>query len=203
MYGIDASVAVYPYHPFIAHLLHTLIIIITTPLLYSHYTLFLNIIGNLSIFMYTNLEISIEKNPSYLFVTPLLPPYCTLITPLLHPYRHHHHHHTHIYITLGNLSISMLINLEISIEKSSYYFLITPLLYPHYSLIIQIHNKWFVFFSYILITPNYPLIYIYNRQFEHIDVDKSGNIDREEFMGSVGEQRSPFTDRLFDLIGEV
>jgi hypothetical protein len=122
-------------------LLHTLIIIITTPLLYSHYTLFLNIIGNLSIFMYTNLEISIEKNPSYLFVTPLLPPYCTLITPLLHPYRHHHHHHTHIYITLGNLSISMLINLEISIEKSSYYFLITPLLYPHYSLIIQIHNK--------------------------------------------------------------
>jgi hypothetical protein len=32
-------------------------------------------------------------------------------------------------------------------------------------------------------------------------VDKSGNIDREEFMGSVGEQRSPFTDRLFDLIG--
>ena len=40
------------------------------------------------------------------------------------------------------------------------------------------------------------------RAFNHIDVDRSGTIDREEFMRSVGEQRSPFTDRLFDLIGE-
>lgn len=38
------------------------------------------------------------------------------------------------------------------------------------------------------------------QRFDKIDVDGSGNIDATEFFESVGEQRSPFTDKLFALI---
>jgi hypothetical protein len=38
-------------------------------------------------------------------------------------------------------------------------------------------------------------------RFNRIDIDGSGNIDHEEFFESVGEERSPFTDKLFALIG--
>eukprot|EP01036_Dinobryon_divergens_P023852 gene23851-32241_t len=37
-------------------------------------------------------------------------------------------------------------------------------------------------------------------QFDKIDLDGSGAIDLDEFFDSVGEQRSPFTDKLFALI---
>lgn len=39
-------------------------------------------------------------------------------------------------------------------------------------------------------------------KFDKIDIDNSGNIDYDEFFESVGETRSPFTDKLFSLIGE-
>ncbi len=39
-------------------------------------------------------------------------------------------------------------------------------------------------------------------KFDKIDIDGSGNIDYDEFFESVGETRSPFTDKLFSLIGE-
>ena len=38
------------------------------------------------------------------------------------------------------------------------------------------------------------------RQFDTIDLDGSGSIDTVEFLDAVGEQRSPFTDRLFSII---
>ncbi len=38
--------------------------------------------------------------------------------------------------------------------------------------------------------------------FNRIDIDGSGAIDFEEFFESVGEERSPFTDKLFALIGK-
>lgn len=38
-------------------------------------------------------------------------------------------------------------------------------------------------------------------RFDKIDLDGSGNIDYDEFFESIGEQRSPFTDKLFALIG--
>ena len=38
------------------------------------------------------------------------------------------------------------------------------------------------------------------RSFEIIDLDGSGNIDATEFLESLGEQRSPFTDKLFSVI---
>lgn len=38
------------------------------------------------------------------------------------------------------------------------------------------------------------------RRFDRIDLDCSGSIDRTEFMNAVGEQVSPFTNRLFELI---
>lgn len=38
-------------------------------------------------------------------------------------------------------------------------------------------------------------------KFDKIDIDGSGNIDYDEFFESVGETRSPFTDKLFSLIG--
>mmetsp|Transcript_14637 Transcript_14637/g.22075 ORF Transcript_14637/g.22075 Transcript_14637/m.22075 type:complete len:360 (-) Transcript_14637:174-1253(-) len=37
-------------------------------------------------------------------------------------------------------------------------------------------------------------------KFDNIDVDGSGNIDTEEFFEACGENRSPITDRLFQLI---
>eukprot|EP01038_Epipyxis_sp_PR26KG_P005503 gene5503-7618_t len=37
-------------------------------------------------------------------------------------------------------------------------------------------------------------------RFDKIDIDGSGNIDYDEFFESVGELRSPFTDKLFALI---
>lgn len=37
-------------------------------------------------------------------------------------------------------------------------------------------------------------------QFDKIDIDGSGNIDYDEFFEAVGENRSPFTDKLFALI---
>lgn len=37
-------------------------------------------------------------------------------------------------------------------------------------------------------------------QFDKIDLDGSGSIDLDEFFESVGEHRSPFTDKLFALI---
>ncbi len=40
-------------------------------------------------------------------------------------------------------------------------------------------------------------------KFDKIDIDGSGNIDYDEFFESVGETRSPFTDKLFSLIGTV
>jgi Ca2+-binding EF-hand superfamily protein len=36
--------------------------------------------------------------------------------------------------------------------------------------------------------------------FDYIDLDGSGNIDASEFLESLGEQRSPFTDKLFAVI---
>jgi hypothetical protein len=39
-------------------------------------------------------------------------------------------------------------------------------------------------------------------KFDKIDIDNSGNIDYDEFFESVGETRSPFTDKLFSLIGQ-
>jgi hypothetical protein len=38
--------------------------------------------------------------------------------------------------------------------------------------------------------------------FNRIDIDGSGAIDFEEFFEAVGEERSPFTDKLFALIGK-
>ncbi len=38
------------------------------------------------------------------------------------------------------------------------------------------------------------------RSFEKIDLDGSGNIDATEFLESLGEMRSPFTDKLFAVI---
>lgn len=38
------------------------------------------------------------------------------------------------------------------------------------------------------------------KRFDRIDLDGSGNIDYDEFFESVGEVRSPFTDKLFALI---
>ena len=40
-------------------------------------------------------------------------------------------------------------------------------------------------------------------RFDKIDIDGSGNIDLEEFFEAVHEERSPFTDKLFALIGNV
>ncbi len=40
-------------------------------------------------------------------------------------------------------------------------------------------------------------------KFDKIDIDGSGNIDYDEFFESVGETRSPFTDKLFSLIGKL
>jgi Ca2+-binding EF-hand superfamily protein len=37
-------------------------------------------------------------------------------------------------------------------------------------------------------------------RFDKIDLDSSGNIDYDEFFESIGEVRSPFTDKLFALI---
>jgi Ca2+-binding EF-hand superfamily protein len=37
-------------------------------------------------------------------------------------------------------------------------------------------------------------------KFDKIDIDGSGNIDYEEFFEAMGEERSPFTDKLFSLI---
>jgi hypothetical protein len=34
-------------------------------------------------------------------------------------------------------------------------------------------------------------------------LDGSGNIDYDEFFESIGEMRSPFTDKLFALIGTL
>ena len=36
--------------------------------------------------------------------------------------------------------------------------------------------------------------------FDRIDLDGSGNIDASEFLEALGEQRSPFTDKLFAVI---
>ncbi len=38
-------------------------------------------------------------------------------------------------------------------------------------------------------------------KFDAIDLDGSGAIDYDEFFEAVGEMRSPFTDKLFALIG--
>lgn len=37
-------------------------------------------------------------------------------------------------------------------------------------------------------------------KFDEVDIDGSGQIDAEEFFESVGEHRSPFTDKVFDFI---
>lgn len=37
-------------------------------------------------------------------------------------------------------------------------------------------------------------------KFDKVDIDGSGNIDYEEFFEAMGEERSPFTDKLFSLI---
>lgn len=37
-------------------------------------------------------------------------------------------------------------------------------------------------------------------KFDKIDIDGSGNIDYEEFFEAMGEERSPFSDKLFSLI---
>lgn len=37
-------------------------------------------------------------------------------------------------------------------------------------------------------------------KFDEVDIDGSGQIDAEEFFESVGEHRSPFTDKLFEFI---
>jgi hypothetical protein len=39
--------------------------------------------------------------------------------------------------------------------------------------------------------------------FDAIDIDGSGNIDFDEFFASIGEVRSPFTDKLFAIIGKL
>ena len=39
-------------------------------------------------------------------------------------------------------------------------------------------------------------------KFDKIDIDGSGAIDYDEFFEAVNENRSPFTDKLFALIGE-
>lgn len=39
-------------------------------------------------------------------------------------------------------------------------------------------------------------------RFNIIDIDGSGAIDYDEFFEAVGEDRSPFTDKLFALIGK-
>jgi hypothetical protein len=39
-------------------------------------------------------------------------------------------------------------------------------------------------------------------RFDAIDLDGSGAIDYDEFFEAVGEVRSPFTDKLFSLIGK-
>lgn len=44
---------------------------------------------------------------------------------------------------------------------------------------------------------------ILRAKFDRIDVDGSGNIDGTEFLESMGEQRSPFTDKLFGMIGTI
>ena len=36
--------------------------------------------------------------------------------------------------------------------------------------------------------------------FDRVDIDGSGAIDADEYFSSIGEQRSPFTDKLFSLI---
>jgi Ca2+-binding EF-hand superfamily protein len=36
--------------------------------------------------------------------------------------------------------------------------------------------------------------------FDRVDIDGSGAIDADEYFGSIGERRSPFTDKLFSLI---
>lgn len=38
-------------------------------------------------------------------------------------------------------------------------------------------------------------------KFDAIDIDGSGNISYDEFFEAVGEERTPFTDKLFALIG--
>lgn len=38
------------------------------------------------------------------------------------------------------------------------------------------------------------------KRFDSIDIDGSGSIDIDEFLESIGEQRSPFTDRIFKTI---
>ena len=40
-------------------------------------------------------------------------------------------------------------------------------------------------------------------KFDKIDLDGSGAIDYDEFFEAVGETRSPFTDKLFALIGRL
>lgn len=40
-------------------------------------------------------------------------------------------------------------------------------------------------------------------RFDKIDIDGSNSIDYEEFFESVGQERSPFTDKLFQLIGKI
>lgn len=40
-------------------------------------------------------------------------------------------------------------------------------------------------------------------RFDQIDIDNSGNIDYEEYFEAIGEVRSPFTDKLFNLIGNI
>lgn len=44
---------------------------------------------------------------------------------------------------------------------------------------------------------------ILQAKFNRIDIDGSGSIDVTEFLDSVGERRSPFTDKLFALIGKI
>ncbi len=39
-------------------------------------------------------------------------------------------------------------------------------------------------------------------KFDNVDVDGSGAIDADEFFEAIGEVRSPFTDKLFALIGK-
>lgn len=41
------------------------------------------------------------------------------------------------------------------------------------------------------------------QRFDQIDIDGSGAIDFDEFFEAIGEIRSPFTDKLFALIGKI
>lgn len=41
------------------------------------------------------------------------------------------------------------------------------------------------------------------RRFDDIDLDRSGNISAEEFLEATGSIRSPFTDKLFALMGKT